>query len=254
MKKSKLTESVKKIIASNQDWKCKGCDELLPSSYQVDHKIPFSICQSDEKSNLVALCPNCHSKKTQPEIKRIISFKKLKEYSAYEICWYCLETYIDIHECNCILKDIDTIVKKHKTTINSFDEICEKFKYIPALIKDTDGKDFDHICSKMNNIVIESELDNELVIKICADYIYIDNYFTKLQDTTIPSDIAEAVRVATRSKKYSKKYSKVKIILGINEDNQEGSRNCADYLLEILPNLFPSKIFKNNEVEYTIEL
>lgn len=250
MKKRKLTESVKKIVASKQSWKCKECDELLPSSYQVDHIIPFSISQNDEKDNLVALCPNCHSIKTQRETKRIISFKKLKEFSKYEICWFCLETIVDLHECDHRheLKDIDFIVKKYKTTINSFDEICEKFKYIPALIKDVD---VDEICSKMKSIIVDSE---ELVIKISLDYIYIDNYFTKLNESTIPSDVAEAVKISTNSKKYLKKYSKVKIILDIDKDNQEESKNCADYLLEILPDLLPSKIFKNNEVEYTIEI
>ena len=73
----KLKESDKKIIASSQFWKCKICENMLTSSYQIDHIIPFSISQDDSYNNLQALCANCHSYKSQKENNRILQFKKI---------------------------------------------------------------------------------------------------------------------------------------------------------------------------------
>jgi len=61
MKKRSLSESVKKQIAFAQQYKCKKCDVLLPSSYQIDHVIPHSVSNDDSEQNLMALCPNCHN-------------------------------------------------------------------------------------------------------------------------------------------------------------------------------------------------
>jgi 5-methylcytosine-specific restriction endonuclease McrA len=63
----KLGESIKKQVAYRQQYKCSSCLLLLPPSYQIDHIIPHSISGDDTIDNLTALCPNCHSNKTQKE-------------------------------------------------------------------------------------------------------------------------------------------------------------------------------------------
>ena len=60
-------EPVKKQVAARQCWKCYTCEEMLQSSFQVDHTIPLWAGGEDDESNLTALCANCHSIKTQNE-------------------------------------------------------------------------------------------------------------------------------------------------------------------------------------------
>ena len=58
--KRKLSESTKKIIASNQKWTCKMCNNMLDASYEIDHIIPLYKGGNNELYNLQALCRNCH--------------------------------------------------------------------------------------------------------------------------------------------------------------------------------------------------
>ena len=67
MTKRLLSESVKKIVAARQKWRCSACDCLLPSTYQVDHTIPLCDGGPDDMDNTTAMCPNCHALKTQRE-------------------------------------------------------------------------------------------------------------------------------------------------------------------------------------------
>ena len=62
--KRNVNESVKKFIASNQQWKCKNCNNLLDFSYEIDHIIPLYKNGTNDLNNLQALCRNCHGKKT----------------------------------------------------------------------------------------------------------------------------------------------------------------------------------------------
>ena len=60
----KVSESTKKIVASNQHWRCFMCHNLLDYSYEVDHNVPLFAGGTNHISNLHALCRNCHGKKT----------------------------------------------------------------------------------------------------------------------------------------------------------------------------------------------
>jgi len=60
----KVSESTKKMVASNQHWKCMMCHNLLDYSYEIDHNVPLFAGGSNHISNLHALCRNCHGKKT----------------------------------------------------------------------------------------------------------------------------------------------------------------------------------------------
>ena len=62
--KRKLSESTKKIIASNQKWTCKMCNNMLDASYEIDHIVPLYKGGNNEIYNLQALCRNCHGMKT----------------------------------------------------------------------------------------------------------------------------------------------------------------------------------------------
>ena len=57
----------KKYVAANQGWKCGGCGIQLDAWYEIDHKQRLADGGSNHISNLIALCRNCHGKKTTIE-------------------------------------------------------------------------------------------------------------------------------------------------------------------------------------------
>jgi hypothetical protein len=59
-----VSGSKKKYVAASQNWKCNGCQGTLDAWYEIDHKIRLADGGSNHISNLVALCRNCHGKKT----------------------------------------------------------------------------------------------------------------------------------------------------------------------------------------------
>jgi len=69
MKKTKrsVSETKKKFVASRQNWKCGDCQEQLSAWFEVDHKIRLEYGGSNHIDNLVALCRECHGKKTTIE-------------------------------------------------------------------------------------------------------------------------------------------------------------------------------------------
>ena len=66
-KKRSVSETKKKFVASSQDWKCGECNSKLTAWFEVDHKMRLDRGGDNEVSNLVALCRNCHGKKTALE-------------------------------------------------------------------------------------------------------------------------------------------------------------------------------------------
>lgn len=62
--KRSVSETKKKYVASQQDWKCKDCKCKLPAWFEVDHITRLEYGGSNNVDNLVALCRNCHGKKT----------------------------------------------------------------------------------------------------------------------------------------------------------------------------------------------
>ena len=62
-----VSETKKKFVASNQNWICADCQQKLPAWFEVDHKIRLEYGGDNSISNLVALCRDCHGKKTALE-------------------------------------------------------------------------------------------------------------------------------------------------------------------------------------------
>lgn len=65
--KRSVSETKKKFVASRQNWKCGDCGEQLNAWFEVDHKIRLEYGGSNHVDNLVALCRECHGKKTTIE-------------------------------------------------------------------------------------------------------------------------------------------------------------------------------------------
>ena len=62
-----VSETKKKFVASQQGLKCEHCQKQLPAWFEVDHKIRLENGGSNHVDNLVALCRDCHGKKTAME-------------------------------------------------------------------------------------------------------------------------------------------------------------------------------------------
>jgi hypothetical protein len=65
--KRSVSETKKKYVASMQDWRCGECKTKLNAWFEVDHKIRLEHGGGNDVNNLVALCRECHGKKTAME-------------------------------------------------------------------------------------------------------------------------------------------------------------------------------------------
>ena len=65
--KRSVSETKKKFVASRQQWNCNDCNSQLNAWFEVDHKIRLENGGSNHVDNLVALCRECHGKKTAME-------------------------------------------------------------------------------------------------------------------------------------------------------------------------------------------
>lgn len=65
--KRSVSETKKKYVASNQEWKCGNCQSQLDHTFEIDHKLRLEYGGGNDVDNLIALCRNCHGKKTASE-------------------------------------------------------------------------------------------------------------------------------------------------------------------------------------------
>ena len=65
--KRSVSETKKKYVASNQSWKCGNCQAQLDHTFEIDHKVRIEYGGGNDVQNLIALCRNCHGKKTASE-------------------------------------------------------------------------------------------------------------------------------------------------------------------------------------------
>jgi hypothetical protein len=65
--KRSVSETKKKYVAANQEWKCGHCQSQLDHTFEIDHKIRLEYGGGNDVQNLIALCRNCHGKKTASE-------------------------------------------------------------------------------------------------------------------------------------------------------------------------------------------
>jgi hypothetical protein len=65
--KRSVSETKKKYVASQQDWKCGHCVAQLDHTFEIDHRVRLEYGGGNDVQNLIALCRNCHGKKTASE-------------------------------------------------------------------------------------------------------------------------------------------------------------------------------------------
>ena len=62
--KRSVSETKKKYVAAEQNWRCAGCKQQLKATFEVDHKRDLRYGGTNHVSNLEALCRDCHGNKT----------------------------------------------------------------------------------------------------------------------------------------------------------------------------------------------
>jgi len=65
--KRSVSETKKKYVAASQEWKCGHCHNQLDHTFEIDHKVRLEYGGGNDVQNLIALCRNCHGKKTASE-------------------------------------------------------------------------------------------------------------------------------------------------------------------------------------------
>ena len=65
--KRSVSETKKKYVASQQQWKCGHCESQLDHTFEIDHRVRLEYGGGNDVQNLIALCRNCHGKKTASE-------------------------------------------------------------------------------------------------------------------------------------------------------------------------------------------
>ena len=65
--KRSVSETKKKYVAANQNWKCGHCESQLDHTFEIDHKVRLEYGGGNDVQNLIALCRNCHGIKTASE-------------------------------------------------------------------------------------------------------------------------------------------------------------------------------------------
>jgi hypothetical protein len=65
--KRSVSETKKKYVAANQGWQCGHCQTQLDHTFEIDHRIRLEYGGDNDVQNLIALCRNCHGKKTASE-------------------------------------------------------------------------------------------------------------------------------------------------------------------------------------------
>lgn len=243
----KLKESSKKIVAASQEWLCKHCGVLLPSSYEVDHIIPYSISKNDDISNLVALCSTCHSKKSQKEHNRILEYKKLLQYIApqHTLCWACFQTFNNTatHSCDTfyMLNELKN-VKKNQENVKKFDMLCYKYENI-NLNDDNILKKQRTKLGRCLKVIVTTETfiirQQQLFSTVC-----IINYNVKYN---LRSDRYTEITKAICSyvKQFPYKYSEIEITL---EEYSEGEEK--NLLVSLIERAMPEYIWDDPALPY----
>jgi len=62
-----VSDTTKKYVAAKQQWKCGLCQKMLDETYEVDHVTPLYKGGTNDISNLMAVDPICHRKKTNAD-------------------------------------------------------------------------------------------------------------------------------------------------------------------------------------------
>ena len=104
---------------------------------------------------------------------------------------------------------------------------------------------------KLKKLSLED--NNEILhIRITRNYIWINNFFTKVVDEMLtPHDLGNLIKEVVNDKDYYRRYSEVHIDIIVKNEEGLGGDACIDYFDSVLPDEMPCLIFKEGvDVKY----
>lgn len=103
---------------------------------------------------------------------------------------------------------------------------------------------------KLKKLSLED--NNEILhIRITRNYIWINNFFTKVVDEMLTHDLGNLIKEVVNDKDYYRRYSEVHIDIIVKNEEGLGGDACIDYFDSLLPDEMPAKIFKEGvDVKY----
>lgn len=82
-----------RVVGARQGWRCAKCNEVLESTYELDHVHEHADGGSEDLSNAQILCQRCHAAKTQEwRMRRVEAIRAAKEEEARPKNAYALPT------------------------------------------------------------------------------------------------------------------------------------------------------------------
>jgi hypothetical protein len=78
----------KQAVLRRQKNKCNVCCDVL-DVHDIDHIVPYRVCREHRLSNLQALCPTCHARKTRSEARYLAEYVRCEQTISYRLCWGC---------------------------------------------------------------------------------------------------------------------------------------------------------------------
>ena len=80
-----IPKDYKYKVLDKQKWRCARCKaDLRSTRWHIDHKKPVALGGKTIPSNLQALCPTCHNKKTAEDRRKISQAKSKKPKNSFE--------------------------------------------------------------------------------------------------------------------------------------------------------------------------
>jgi 5-methylcytosine-specific restriction endonuclease McrA len=103
-RRRRVPADVRRWVMRRQLGRCAGpCGEVLPETYQLDHRMPWCLTRDDRASNLDALCPNCHALKTRHEARALHALALLRRRCpGQRLCHACYRVaseHFPAHPC-----------------------------------------------------------------------------------------------------------------------------------------------------------
>ncbi len=76
-RRKSLRKAEKTMILESQHYQCAGCKmDISTMPQHFDHRIPLALGGSNDLTNIQAMCPNCHAKKSQRDALAIAKARR----------------------------------------------------------------------------------------------------------------------------------------------------------------------------------
>lgn len=72
-----FTPKQRREVYEAAEGRCSACENALTSGFQIDHVIALALGGAHEPGNWVAICVDCHKRKSAGDVKRIAKVNRI---------------------------------------------------------------------------------------------------------------------------------------------------------------------------------